>query len=159
VPDPEVTTTLGTGESILIDGANGVTSAPRAHFPHGGWWLGLALVVALIVRVVKRPLILLGMLVAGAIPGLVHLLVLRADAPLQRFELAGSISTTLDDVQHHAPWPQTQVSIIREDDALFPLGRYAFPSRKGGPLEVELRAGVGTCRQETPLKLICGGAQ
>ena len=142
----------------MIDGANGVTSAPRAHFPQGGWWLGLAILVALIVRVVKRPLILLGMLVVGSIPGFVHLLVLRADAPLKRGEMAGAIKTTLEDLQQHAPWPQSQVSVVREDDTMFPLGRYALPSRGAGSLEVELRDGVGVCRVETQ-RVICGGAK
>jgi hypothetical protein len=155
--DSEVTTTLATGQSILIDGANGVTSAPRAHFPHGALWLGLALVVALIVRVVKRPLVLLALLIAGALPGFAHLLVLRADAPLRRAALARSIESRLQDLQRHVPWPESQVSVVREDDALFPLGRYALPSRTSGPLELELREGEGACRK-TEQRVICGGA-
>ena len=156
--DSEVTTTLATGPSILIDGANGVTSAPRAHFPHGGVWLGLAVLVALIVRVVKRPLVLFALLFLGALPGFAHLLLLRADAPLKRGGVAGSIKSTLDDVQHQVPWPQSQVSVVREDDTLFPLGRYALPSRTTGPLELELRDGEGACRREEQ-RVICGGAK
>ena len=149
---------LASGQSILIDGANGVTSAPREHFPFGGVWLGLAVLVALIVRVVKRPLVLLALLIAGSLPGFVHLLVLRGDAPLKRWGLAGGIAATLDDLQRQVPWPQTQVSVVREDDALFPLGRYALPSRTTGPLELELREGEGTCRRAEP-RVICGGPQ
>lgn len=154
--DSEVTTTLSTGQSILIDGANGVTSAPRGHFPYGGVWIGVAIFVALIVRVVKRPLVLLALLFAGALPGFLHVLVLRADAPLKRGGLAASIKATLDDVQHHVPWPQSQVSVVREDDSLFPVGRYALPSRNSGPLELELRDGEGVCRQ-VEQRVICGG--
>lgn len=156
--DSEVNTTLSTGQSILIDGANGVTSAPRAHFPYGGVWLGLAVLVALIVRVVKRPLVLLALLIAGSLPGFVHLLVLRADAPVQRWALAKSIKAALEDVQQHAPWPQSQVTVVREDDSMFPLGRYALPSRTTGSLELELRDGEGACRQAGQ-RVICGGPQ
>jgi hypothetical protein len=158
VPDAEVPTPLATAESILIDGANGMTSAPRAHFPHAGWALGLALGVALIVRLVKRPLILLGLLVVGSTPGFVHLLVLRADAPSKRWQLAGAIRTTLDDLQRAAPWPHGQVSVVREDDSVFPLGRYALPSRGAGAIEVELRDGEGVCRVEAT-RVICGGTR
>ena len=44
------------------------------------------------------------------------------------------------------------------DDTMFPLGRYALPSRGAGSLEVELRDGVGVCRVETQ-RVICGGAK
>lgn len=159
MPDSEVTTTLVTSESILIDGANGVTSAPRAHFPHAGIFIAIALVVAVIFRVVKRPRILFALLAAGALPGAVHVLVLRGDAPLRRGGMAEAVRVTLRDLQNRVPWPGSKVSVVREDDdVLFPLGRYALPSRNTGPVELELRSGVlgQVCRAEAQ-RVICGG--
>lgn len=153
---------LGTTESILIDGANGVTSAPRAHFPQAAWWLGLAVIVAVVVRVVKRPAVVAGLLVLAALPGFVHVLALRADAPLKRPASTGAIGVTLGELQQRVPWPQSQVKVVREeDDVLFPLGRYALPSRPevDGGLELELGAGpLGqACRQQEQ-RVSCGVA-
>lgn len=159
VADPEATSALATSESILIDGANGVTSAPRAHFPQAGVWLAVAIVVAVVVRLVKRPVVAVALLVLGSLPGLVHVLALRADAPLARGAMTDSIKVTLGDLQTRVPWPQSQVTVVREeDDVLFPLGRYALPSRTGGPLELVLGTGpVGQgCRQEGQ-RVTCGG--
>lgn len=158
--DTEAPTALLTTESVLIDGANGVTSASRAHFPEGGAFLVVALVVAVLARVVKRPAVLSGVLLIAVLPGLVHVLVLRADAPLKRGAMTDSIGVTLADLQTRAPWPQSQAQVIREeDDVLFPLGRYALPSRPvvDGGIAVELLAGpVGQpCRLEGQL-VTCG---
>lgn len=148
---------LATTESILIDGANGVTSAPRAHFPEAEVWLVVAVVVAVIVRFVKRPAVVATLLALGAIPGLVHVFALRADAPLKRRASAEAISSTLGSMQERVPWPRSQVSVVREDDVLFPLARYALPSRGTGPLELDLRDGpLGpVCRGEGQ-RVICG---
>lgn len=159
--DTEATSALTTSESILLDGANGVSSAPRAHFPQATAWLVVAVVVLVVVRVVKRPGVAVVLLLLGAIPGLVHVLALRADAPLHRSAMTDSIAVTLTDLQTRVPWPQSQVSVVHEeDDVLFPLGRYALPSRPapaGAALELELRGGpLGKpCRQEN-LRVICG---
>ena len=159
--DTEATSALATSESILLDGANGVSSAPRAHFPEAAWCLALAVVTVVVVRVVKRPAVALVLLGLGAIPGLVHVLALRADAPIHRGVMTSAIRTTLDDLQTRVPWPQSQVKVVHEeDDVLFPLGRYALPSRPepDGGLELELRAGpLGQpCRRENQ-RVICGG--
>ncbi len=152
---------LGTTESILIDGANGVTSAPRAHFPQAAWWLALAVVIAVVVRVVKRPAVVAGLLVLAALPGFVHLLALRADAPLQRAALTDAIGVTLNDLQQRVPWPRSQVKVVREeDDVLLPIGRYALPSRpevSSPTIQLELGAGpLGqVCRQEEQ-RVSCG---
>lgn len=158
VADSEVTSALATSESILIDGANGVTSAPRAHFPQAGAWLAVAIVVVVVVRWVKRPVVAVVLLALGSLPGLVHVLALRADSPLERGAMTDSIKVTLDDLQTRVPWPQSRVTVVREeDDVLFPLGRYALPSRTGGPLELVIGAGpVGqACRQERQ-RVTCG---
>ncbi|MDP1823931.1 MAG: hypothetical protein Q8L48_11840 [Archangium sp.] len=156
--DPEVTSALATCESILIDGANGVTSAPRAHFPQAGLWLAVAIAVAVVVRLVRRPAVAVALLALGSLPGLVHVLVLRADAPFARVAMTDSIKVTLDDLQTRVPWPQSQVTVVREeDDVLFPLGRYALPSRTRGPLELVIGAGpMGqTCQRESQ-RVTCG---
>ncbi len=145
----------------MIDGANGVTTAPRAHFPQAGVWLALAVIVAVLVRVVKRPAIIAGVLAVAAVPGFVHVLALRADAPLQRPALTSAIGTTLRDLQQRAPWPERQVEVVKEeDDVLFPLGRYALPSRpevSGTAIELELGAGPlgAACRQQDA-RVSCG---
>lgn len=155
---PDSASSLVTSESILIDGANGVTSAPRAQFPEAAIWLFVAVVVAAIVRLVKRPQVVVWFLVLGGVPGFVHVLALRADAPLRRAAMAESVSATLGELQRLVPWPATRVSVVREDDdVLFPLGRYALPSRGAGPVELELRTGPlgSVCRAESQ-RVICG---
>lgn len=149
--------TLATSESILIDGANGVTSAPRAHFPHGGLWLSVAFIVVVVARLLKRPALTVVLLLLAAVPGLIHVIALRGDAPVQRGALADSIASTLGSMQTQLAWPKREVSVVREDDLLFPLGRYALPNRTVGPLEVELRNGpLGQgCREEAQ-RVICG---
>ncbi len=119
-------------------------------------WLIVALVAAVVVRFVKRPHLVLPLLAIGAIPGL-YVLWVRADAPLKRGASAEAISTTLGSMQALVPWPQSQVSVVRENDVLFPLARYALPSRGTGPMELELRDGpLGpTCRSEGQ-RVVCG---
>ena len=145
----------------MIDGANGVTTDPRAHFPQAGMWLALAVIVVVLVRVVKRPAIIAVALAVAAVPGFVHVLALRADAPLQRPALTSAIATTLGDLQQRTPWPGRQVKVVKEeDDVLFPLGRYALPSRpevNGPAIELELGAGPlgAACRQQEA-RVTCG---
>lgn len=152
---------LNSQGSILIDGANGVTTAPRAHFPQASWWLVVAVIVAVVTRVVKRPAVVAALLVVAAVPGFVHVLALRADAPLQRPAMTEAIGVTLRDLQQRVPWPAQQVKVVREeDDVLFPLGRYALPSRpevSGAALELELGAGPfgQVCRQQEQ-RVTCG---
>jgi hypothetical protein len=154
------TSALVTSESILIDGANGVTSAPRAHFPQAGLWLAVAIVVAVVVRLVRRPVVAVALLALGSLPGLVHVLALRADSPIKRGAMTDSIKVTLGDLQTRVPWPQSQVTVVREeDDVLFPLGRYALPSRTGGPLELVIGAGpLGQVCSHEGQRVTCGGA-
>ena len=128
VADSDVTSALSTTESIVIDGATGVTSAPRAHFPEAAWFLALAVIVAVVVRLVRRPVVTAAVLVVAAIPGFVHVLALRGDALLRRPAMADSIRTTLTDLQRRAPWPA--VTVVRED-----AGRLtnALPTRTPAP--------------------------
>lgn len=159
----DTSSALSTTEAVLLDGANGVTNAPRQHFPHGMWFVVAALVIAVVVRVVKRPAVVAVLLGLAAVPGFVHVLALRADAPLRRGGSVEPIARTLSELHAAAPWPATPVKVTREDDELFPLGRYAFPNRVevvGTPLEVELRGGpIGAqpCRQEH-VRITCGSA-
>lgn len=157
--------TLTTAEAIVIDGANGVTRAPREHFPQLG--LSVALAVAAVVIglfLVRRRArgALLVVLALAAVPGLVQVLALRADAPVSRVELGRTIATTLADLQQHAPWPVHPVAVVREDDdVMFPLTRYAVPARleapPAGAIELETRgARLGVrCRVEGA-RNICG---
>ncbi len=151
--------TLATSESILVDGANAVTSAPRAHFPHGDLWLALAFVVLVVARMLKRPALTVVLLLLAAVPGFIHVVALRGDAPMQRGALTSSIATSLQSMQTQVPWPQPQVWVVREDDLFFPLGRYALPNRTVGPIKVELRNGpLGQgCREEAQ-RVICGSS-
>ena len=158
--DTQAPTALATTESIVIDGANGVTSASRAHFPEGVVFLAVAVIVVVLARVVKRPAVITGLLLVAALPGLVHVLALRADAPFKRSAMTDSIGVTLGDLQTRAPWPQSHAQVIREaDDVAFALGRYALPSRPvlDGGIAVELLPGpVGQpCRFEGQV-LTCG---
>jgi hypothetical protein len=152
---------LSTPESIVIDGANGVTREAREHFPSAGLSLGVSVVVLLVAAVVLRRgprwlvLVVLGL---AALPGLVHVLALRADAPAGRGAVAGTIAGNLADLQARAPWPG--VTLVREDDdVMFPLTRYAVPGRArvDGGVELETRgAKLGEpCRVEGA-RVICG---
>ncbi|MFZ5441274.1 MAG: hypothetical protein ACOZQL_14800 [Myxococcota bacterium] len=154
--------TLSTPESIVIDGANGVRRDAREHFPHGAAALGVGVVVVVAAAVLWRRLPRWAMAVAlgvAALPGLAHVLVLRADAPASRPALATTIASTLEDLQRQAPWPR--VKLVREDDdVLFPLTRYAVPGRAppvGEAIELETRgARLGVpCRSEGA-RVVCG---
>lgn len=156
--------TLSTAESIVLDGANGVTRAPHEHFPSAGLSGGLFLIAALVTAVLLRrgPRWPLGALLAlAAVPGLIHVLVLRADAPASRGAMADTISRTLGELRARAPWPQSRVVIAREDDdVLFPLTRYAVPGRlapTGPAIELETRGSLlgQPCRTEGA-RVICG---
>jgi hypothetical protein len=137
---------LDSAERIVLDGANGINGAPRQHFPDGGLFsLVSVVVVVLTVGALKRRFASLVplLLALAALPGLVGLLVLRADAPASRGALAARVSQTLGQLEAQAPWPQTPVHVgYEDDDVLFPLGRYAWPSRPegaSGAVELELR--------------------
>ena len=140
-----------------------MTTAPRQHFPEGTWFLVGAVVIALVVRFMKKPAVVVALLALAAIPGFVHVLAFRADAPAKRWASTEPIARTLNELHAKAPWPVTPVKVVREDDELFPLGRYAFPNRVdviGTPLELELRGGVigaQACREEH-VRIICGSA-
>lgn len=152
-------------ESIIIDGANGVTGAPRQHFAHAAEALavmGVVLVATLLFqrRAVARWLLPV-LLVIAALPGVFEVLIERADAPLRRPHLASTIQTTLGELDRHARWPGP-VRVTREDDLLFPLGRYVVPTRPtfGTPaLDLELRGDrvEVTCRTEAA-RIVCGAA-
>lgn len=138
---------LHTSESILLDGANSVSGAPRANFPHASVSSGAALLAALVTFAVLRrnARLVLAVLIAAALPGWYWVTVVRADAPATRAQLGVDITSTLTDLQQQAPWPKVSVQVVREDDdVLFPLGRYALPSRVtpevGQPaIQLELR--------------------
>jgi hypothetical protein len=156
--------TLSTNESIVIDGANSVGGAPRLHFPHATPALVLCtciLIASLVVLRMKRfRLAVLAGLVLAAIPGGFAVLALRADAPALRGELADHVTTSLSDLRRVAPWPQHQARVVFDDgDVLFPLGRYAWPNRPDGGVEVELRGSAlqSRCaRDEHSGHVVCG---
>lgn len=158
------TLTLDTTESIVLDGANGVTRAPRAQFPLGGELLVLALVAGVALRFSRvghrRTLLGLSMALA-AIPGWIHVLGKRADAPVRRFATAGRVEHTLSDLKQRLDWPRRSWKMVHEeDDVLFPLGRYALPSRpasSGLSRNVELWHGpLGEACREEAFTVVCG---
>lgn len=134
---------LATPETIVIDGANGVTRAPREHFPNAGWELLIALVatgVALVFRKNRR--VLPALLLIAALPGFLHVFWKRADAPLNRGSLAAQVRSTMREFAKFAPWPRDAVKVVHEDDdVLFPLLRYARPTRPSsdGGITMEVR--------------------
>jgi hypothetical protein len=94
----------------------------------------VALVVAIVLsRRAKAKALLAVVLGVAALPGLWCVLVQRADAPLRRGELAASVTTTLGVLTPYTGWPTAPASVTyEEDDVLFPLLRYAMPSRPAG---------------------------
>jgi hypothetical protein len=76
------------------------------------------------------------------------------------------ISATLDDLTHHAHWPSALVHVAREgDDVLFPLARYALPTRAqaSGPgvIDFELASEhlPALCRENPATRrVVCGAA-
>lgn len=160
---------LATPESIVLDGANGVLAEPRQHFPHGLAFTVVALLVLVGAWAWLRPGArragLAVLLLVAAAPGLVGVLVLRADAPLRRGELARTVATAVATLETNAPWPGPVAVVREEDDVRFPLGRYAVPSRPAPAsptVELEL---VGTklatdCHLDAATRhLVCGDAR
>ncbi len=160
--DSPSTSALATPEAVLLDGANGVTNAPRQHFPDATLMLAIAATAAVATRWRRKPALVAALLLGASIPGFVHVLALRGDAPLERPRAAAVIRTTLSELQARAPWPRTPVRVVHEeDDVLFPLGRYAVPGRLeplGPAVELELGLGpLGTTCVEQPPRVVCGG--
>jgi hypothetical protein len=140
---------LCSAESVLLDGANSATGAPRAHFPSAPLALGVsALAVVAAVLLLRRRAFntLSAALVLAAVPGALAVLGWRADAPLRRPALSAAVREQLAVLERSAPWPDGGVVVVREDDdVLFPLGRYAVPSRPAPPtpaVKLELRGAV-----------------
>jgi hypothetical protein len=156
---------LVTAESIVIDGANGVTGAPRAGFPHSTLGIGFAvLALAVTVLFVRRrwpTWVLLAVMVGASVPGLTHVVIDRDDAVFKRAGLADRISQSLADLQQTAPWPRVTVNVERDDgDVLSPLARYAWPTRTtDGGLHLELRGtALGTGCKTRGQFVACGSA-
>ena len=154
--------TLGSPEAIVIDGANGVTQAPRQHFPQAAQEFGIALLAVLVALTLRRfaarwvPLVL----VALAVPGFLHVFVWRGDAPVKRRELSREVSETMAEFARVAPWPSARVNVAyEEDDVLFPLLRYARPTREafdgGTPLDVVGTNLQMTCAEKSG-RIVCG---
>lgn len=159
---------LARAEAVLLDGANSVGGHHRPS-PESGTASSLFAVVAAVVVLWwwrrRRPAWLLPVLMlAAAVPGALGVLVLRADAPLARPATARVLLDALDTLERQAPWPGTPVRVEWEDDdVLFPLGRYAWPSRAAAaqPFRLELRGTTlrATCRPLTTGDgAVCGGA-
>lgn len=90
----------------------------------------------------RRGPLLAGLLLLGALPGLWQVLTQRADAPASRGALAGEVREAVAAVQAEVGWPATRARVVREDDdVLFPVGRYALPSRPplDAGVQLELR--------------------
>jgi hypothetical protein len=128
---------LDTTESLVIHGANGVSQPPRPSWP----WLSLGAVLLLAVvlrRTARKPsqhrtamCAALAMVLAGAsMPGLWQVFVARADAPLKRTGAAAVIVQTLSELKQIAPWPAAVAVSHEDDDVMFPLTRYAVPTRQ-----------------------------
>lgn len=138
---------LASNESIIIDGANSVSGAPGHQFPHAQLSLGAALLAlvftVLVLRRGRLTRFLAACLALATLPGLACVLVLRADAPTRRPALARAVTSTLDVLGPYTGWPANPSTVSREDDGvLFPLLRYALPSRPAGGVEqLEVRGG------------------
>ncbi len=153
--------TLTTPETIIVDGANGVTRAPRTHFPFAGWELGVALVaVALAFALRRRRAAVPLLLVLAALPGFTHVFFLRADAPTNRDELSEQVSSSMAEFARFVPWPSMPVTVVHEDDdVLFPLLRYARPTRPVAPGATPLEVRGASLRVQCstlPGRIICG---
>lgn len=150
----------------MLDGANSVTGAPRKHFPEAAPGLGLSAVALVVTVVVLRTrwarVALPALMLLAAVPGAVEVLGRRADAPGRRASLATLVRVGLSDLEQVASWPATPVKVVRDDDdVLFPLARYAWPSRPAvdGGVEVELRGSALTtaCRRDALTgRTVCG---
>lgn len=164
---PDASFPLSTPESIVLDGANSVTGAPRQHFPDAPLSLGLAAVVLIATFVALRTrwarVVVPVLLLVAAVPGLSAVLFLRADAPGRRAPLTALVRVGVNDLQRVARWPDQAVRVTRDDDdVLFPLARYAWPSRPvalDGGVEVELRGSslMTACRHDAVVgRTVCG---
>lgn len=155
---------LDSPETIVLDGANGVTHAPRERFPNAGFEFGAAVIAVVLAVWLRRfraaiPVILL----LGALPGFVHVFWLRADAPHKRRSLTSQIVSSMAEFARHAPWPRMKVNVVKEDDdVLFPLLRYARPTRPvtdgGVAMEVSGSSLRVTC-STIPGRIICRGTR
>ncbi len=160
---------LSRTEAILLDGANSVSGEPRAKFPSSALSslaAGVALVVVFAWLRGRRPRWLLAALcLLAAAPGAWCVLSLRGDAPLARPQAAARLTQTLETLERVAPWPTTPVRIAHEDDdVLFPLGRYAWPSRpqpSGDAARLELRGDAleANCAPSAARSAIVCGAE
>lgn len=171
-PQASLAPALDTLEAVVIDGANSVGGAPRQHFPQatGSGLLGASALVGALLLLRRRGWaprlrrwVLLGALLAAALPGLVAVFVARPDAPARRPALARVIVASLQALQARTGWPRAAVVVLREDDGVwFPLGRYAVPGRPppiGPAIELELGGPTlaGACRAGShPGRVICG---
>jgi hypothetical protein len=166
VADHDARFPLSTPEAIMLDGANSVSGAPRAHFPDAALSLsfaGLALLVTVVaVRTKRAALVVPVMLGLAAAPGLYSLAVQRADAPMNRAALTALVKVGVNDLKAQASWPQASLQVVRDDDdVLFPLARYAWPSRPAvdGGVAIELRGStlITAChRDATTDHVVCG---
>jgi hypothetical protein len=156
---------LVTPETVLIDGPNGITGAPRAGFPDATWTVGLGVVVLLLVAVLMRTraprLVVALVMVMAAAPGLWTLVVSRADAPHRRAGVAAVVTSGLADLRRLTAGPVGGVTVVRDDaDVLFPLARYQWPARPpDGGVRVELRGSSLTSACHVPLRgdvVVCG---
>lgn len=160
---------LARAEAILLDGANSVSGQPRAGFPSAVTSSAVAVVTVLVVFAWlrdRRPRWLLAATaILAALPGAWCVVALRADAPLARPAMAARVETTLATLEAVAPWPGAPVAIVHEDDdVLFPLGRYAWPTRPAvtaPSTRLELRGGsldVQCAPDQVRGTVVCGGA-
>ncbi len=147
----------------MVDGANGVSGAPRQHFPDAGLSAATALVAFAVALVALRRgsgrRVLAVVLALSALPGLFTVVARRADAPATRGAVATQVRSTLSELVAVGGWPAHPAQVTREDDdVLHPLLRYALPSRPpGGALQLEVRGsklGAGCTR--TADTAVCG---
>lgn len=155
---------LASPEAIVLDGANGVGGAPRRGFPDAGLTsaISVAAVVAAVFLLRRSQKALAIALLLAAVPGALCVLLLRADAPLSRPALAREVSEAIQRVKARAPWPGVVEVTHEDDDVLFPIGRYAVPSRPPaapGALQLELRGdGLDVTCVGSPT-VVCSGTK
>jgi len=122
---------LPTTDTLLLDGANSVCGAPRAHFPEAAPHLALAVVATVTFGALFRrraaSAVALGLALA-AVPGTMALLTRRADAPAKREAAAAEIRTALGALLAPGESPRAPVYLTRNDDGPYaPLFFYAHP--------------------------------
>lgn len=145
--------TLKTNESMVIDGANSVSGAPRAGFPQAALWEGLALVALLVFGLAPKRHrgLVAGVLALSMVPGWWVLLTVRPDRPTRRHEVAQAVTTAMNELRPALGSLEGPPNVVWDDgDVLFPLARYLAPTRsKVGPA-VELKGHT--------LRIHCTGA-